>query len=99
MAFLIILIAVLAVALVVAFLLRKTIAAVKLGCADKALGALFGFVVGAVICGVLLALLAHFLNIGAPISQSWIASILLDRVPALLALLPDEFDVVRAWFQ
>jgi len=98
-AFLIILIAVLAVALVVAFLLRKTIAAVKLGCADKVLGALFGFVVGAVICGVLLALLAHFLNIEAPISQSWIASILLDRVPALLALLPDEFDVVRAWFQ
>lgn len=98
-AFLIIFIAVLAVAFVVAFLLRKTIAAVKLGCADKVLGALFGFVVGAVICGVLLALLAHFLNIEAPISQSWIASILLDRVPALLVLLPDEFDVVRSWFQ
>lgn len=98
-AFLIIFIAVLAVAFVVAFLLLKTIAAVKLGCADRALGALFGFVVGTVICGVLLALLAHFLNIKAPISQSWIASILLDRVPAVLALLPDEFDVVRGWFQ
>lgn len=97
-AFLIILIAVLAIALVVAFLLRKTIAAIKLGCADRALGALFGFVAGAVICGVLLALFAHFLNVKATIGQSWIASIFLDRVPALLVLLPDEFDTVRAWF-
>lgn len=97
-AFLIILIAVLAIALVVAFLLRKTIAAIKLGCADRALGALFGFVAGAVICGVLLALFAHFFNVKATIGQSWIASIFLDRVPALLVLLPDEFDTVRAWF-
>jgi membrane protein required for colicin V production len=98
-AFLIIFIAVLAVAIVVAFLLRKTIAAIKLGCADTVLGALFGFVVGAVICGVLLALFAHFFNVETTIGQSWIASIVLDRVPALLAILPDEFDTVRAWFQ
>jgi len=97
-AFLIIFLTILAVALVAAFLLRKTIAAVKLGCLDRLLGALFGFVVGAVICGVLLALAAHLLNAYEPIRQSWIASILLDRVPVLLVILPDEFDTVRAWF-
>ena len=98
-AFLVIFIAVLTLAVVVAFLLRKTIAVIKLGCADRVLGALFGVVVGAMICGVLLALLAHFFNVETTIGQSWIASVLLDRVPALLAILPDEFDTVRAWFQ
>lgn len=97
-AFIIIFIAVLAVAFVVAFLLRKTIAAIKLGWADGILGALFGFLVGAVICGVLIAFFAHFFNIGVTVSQSWLASILLDRIPVLLALLPDEFDAVRTLF-
>jgi len=98
-AFLILLIAVLALSLVAAFLVRRTIAAIKLGCVDRALGAVFGFVAGAVICGVVLALFAHFFDVRATIGQSWIASILLDRVPALLVLLPGEFDNVRGWFQ
>jgi len=98
-AFLIIFIAVLALAIVVALALRKGAAALKLGFADRVLGALFGFVAGAVICGVIMALFAHFFDVESTIGQSWIASILLDRVPALLALLPKEFDGVRAWFQ
>ena len=48
-AFLLIFIAVLAVAVATAFILRKTIAAIKLGCADRALGALLGFVAGSAI--------------------------------------------------
>lgn len=97
-AFLIIFLATVAVAIVATFLLRRTIALVKLGCVDRLLGALFGFLVGAVICGVLLALAAHLLNANEPIRQSWIASVLLDRVPVVLVLLPDEFDAVRDWF-
>ena len=98
-AFILIFVAVVAVVSVVAFLLRKTISAIMLGWADKLFGAVFGFVAGAVICGALLALFAHFLDIEGTVSQSWIASILLDRVPLLLALLPQEFDAVRGFFQ
>ncbi len=98
LAFIIIFIAVIAAAFVLAFLLRKTIATIKLGWADRLSGAIFGFIAGAVICGALLALFAHFLDIEGTVGQSWIASILLDRVPALLALLPDEFDSVREFF-
>lgn len=97
--FIIIFIAVIAAAVIVASLLRKTIALIKLGWADRILGALFGFVAGAVICGALLALFAHFLDVEGTVGQSWIASILLDRIPALLVLLPDEFDAVRRFFQ
>jgi len=99
LAFILIFVAVVAVACVVAFLLRKTISAIMLGWADRLLGAVFGLVAGAVICGALLALFAHFLDIEGTVSQSWIASILLDRVPLLLALLPEEFDAVRGFFQ
>ncbi len=99
LAFIIILIAVLAAAMVIAFSLRKTIAAIRLGWADRLLGALFGVLLGGVICGAFLAFFGHFLNIGATLGQSWIASLLLDRIPVLLALLPQEFDAVRTFFQ
>lgn len=99
LAFIIIFIAVIAAAFVLAFLLRRTIAALKLGWADNLSGAVFGFIAGAVTCGALLALVAHFWDIEGTVGQSWIASILLDRVPAVLALLPDEFDSVRAFFE
>jgi membrane protein required for colicin V production len=98
-AFIIIFIIVIAAAVVAAFLLRKTIAAIKLGWADRVLGALFGLTAGAVICGASLAILAHFFNIEGTVGQSGIASLLLDRVPVLLALLPDEFDAVRSFFE
>ena len=98
-AFIIILLAVIAAAFVVAFLLRRTLALVRLGWADRFLGALFGFLAGAVVCGVLLTLLTHFIDIEGTVSQSWIASLLLDRIPVLLALLPQEFDSVRSIFQ
>jgi membrane protein required for colicin V production len=99
LAFIIIFIAVVAAAVVLAFLLRKTIATIKLGWADRLSGAILGFIAGAVICGALLALFAHFFDIEGTVGQSWIASVLLDRVPALLALLPDEFDSVRDFFE
>ena len=97
-AFIIIFIAVIAAALVLAFLLRKTLATIKLGWADRALGAILGFLAGAVVCGAILALFGHFFDIEGTVGQSGVASILLDRVPALLALLPDEFDSVRHFF-
>lgn len=98
LAFIIIFIVVIAAAFVLAFFLRKTIAVIRLGWADRLAGALLGFIAGAVLCGALLALFGHFWDIEGTVGQSWIASVLLDRVPALLALLPDEFDSVRDFF-
>jgi len=98
-AFLIIFGIILILAMIAAFMLRKAATALKLGFLDKLLGALFGFVAGAVITGVVLALLAHFFNVESTIGESWVASMLLERVPAVLALLPEEFDSVREWFR
>ena len=70
-----------------------------LGWADKLLGALFGLVLGALFCGAVLTLLTRFLNIEATVGGSWIATMLLDRFPVVLALLPEEFDAVREFFQ
>ena len=98
LAFIIIFIAVIAAAFVLAFFLRRTLAAIRLGWTDRLAGAILGFIAGAVICGALLALFGHFFDTKGTVGQSWIASVLLDRVPALLALLPDEFDSVRQFF-
>jgi membrane protein required for colicin V production len=62
-------------------------------------GAVFGLVLGALFCGALLATWIKFLGIAKVISESSLAVILLDRFPAVLALLPGEFDSVRSFFQ
>ncbi len=98
-AFAIIFIAVMVAAVLLAFFLRRIISLVMLGWADKLLGALFGLVLGALFCGAALTLLTRFLNIEATVSGSWIATMLLDRFPVVLALLPEEFDAVREFFQ
>jgi len=56
-------------------------------------------VLGALLCSALLAVWVKFLGIAGVISQSSLAVILLDRFPAVLALLPDEFDAIRSFFQ
>lgn len=98
-AFAIIFIAVMVAAVLLAFFLRRIISLVMLGWADKLLGALFGLVLGALFCGAVLTLLTRFLTIEATVGGSWIATMLLDRFPVVLALLPEEFDAVREFFQ
>ncbi|MGB2798939.1 MAG: CvpA family protein [Dehalococcoidia bacterium] len=98
-AFAIIFIAVMVAAVLLAFFLRRIISLIMLGWADKLLGALFGLVLGALFCGAVLTLLTRFLTIEATVGGSWIATMLLDRFPVVLALLPEEFDAVREFFQ
>jgi len=98
-AFVIILAAVLAAAALLAIFLRRGASAIKLGWADRLGGAVFGLVMGALLCGCLLAIWVKFVGGGEIIAQSTVARILLDRLPMALALLPDEFDVVRSFFQ
>jgi len=97
-AFAIILIGVMLIASVLAAVLKWVVSAVMLGWVNRVGGAVFGFLLGAVFCGALLAIWANFLGTGA-ITSSGLATLLLDRFPMVLALLPEEFDAVRSFFQ
>ena len=98
-AFAIILIVVMVIAGILATFLKWAASAVMLGWVNRLGGAVFGLVLGAILCGALLAIWVKFFGIAGVISQSSLAAILLDRFPAVLALLPEEFDAIRSFFQ
>jgi len=98
-AFAIILIGVIIIAVLLAVLLKRLSSLTLLGWVDRLGGAVFGLLLGAIFCGALLAMWAKFLGVGGAISGSILASILLDHFPLVLGLLPAEFDAVRSFFQ
>jgi len=98
-AFTIIFIGVMVIAAVLARLLERVASVIMLGWANRLVGAILGFVIGAMLCGALLAIWVKYLGISGAIAESNIAPILLDRFPKVLALLPEEFDAVRSFFQ
>ncbi len=97
-AFAIILIGVMVVARVVAGLLKRVVSMLMLGWIDRVGGAIFGLVLGATLCGALLAIWIKYLGMADAIAESALAFLLLDRLPMVLALLPGEFDGVRSFF-
>ena len=98
-AFAIILVAVMIVAGVLASVLKWIASAVMLGWINRLGGAVFGFLLGAVFCAVLLAIWVKFLGLVGPVDESGLAIFLLDRFPAILTLLPEEFNSIRSFFQ
>jgi len=98
-AFAIILIGIMVIAGVLASLLKWAASVLMLGWVNRLGGALFGLMLGAILCGAVLATWIKFLGIAGAIVESTLAAILLDYFPAVLALLPEEFDVVRSFFQ
>lgn len=98
-AFAIILIGVMVIAGVLANLLKRAVSAVMLGWVNRIGGAIFGLVLGAVFCGALLAMWIKFIGIQSIIVESAMTNMLLDFFPVVLALLPDEFNAVRSFFQ
>jgi len=97
-AFAIILIGIMVVASVLARLLKWAASVVMLGWVNQLGGAVFGFGLGAIFCGAILAIWVKFLGAGA-IAESGLAAVLLDRFPMVLVLLPHEFDAIRSFFQ
>lgn len=97
-AFAIIMIAVLVVAAIVAGFLTWAARLVLLGWVNRLGGAILGLFLGAFFCGALLAMWVHFVGTAEVITDSVIATVLLDRLPMVLALLPGEFDSVRSYF-
>ena len=98
-AFAIILIGVMIIAIVLARLLKWAASVMMLGWVNQLGGAVFGFTLGAIFCGALLAIWVKWLGVGSTITESIVAAILLDKFPLILALLPDEFDTIRSFFQ
>ena len=98
-AFIIILVGILVIAGVLARLLKWTASVMMLGWVNHLGGAVFGLLLGAIFCGALLATWVKFLGVTGVITESNLAFILVDFFPVVLALLPDEFDAVRPFFQ
>ncbi len=98
-AFAIILIGVMVIAVVLARLLKWAASVVMLSWVNHLGGAIFGLALGAIFCGALLAIWVKWLGVGSTITESIVAAILVDKFPLILALLPDEFDAIRSFFQ
>lgn len=97
-AFIIILLLVFIIANVIAFFLRATISALTLGWIDRVGGAVFGFLMGAIIISAMLATVVKFFGEGI-VTESALAGFLLDKFPIVLGLLPSQFDSIRDFFQ
>ena len=97
-AFIIILVVVAAAAALLARLLKWATSLMMLGWVNHLGGAVFGFLLGAVLWGALLAIWIKFFGIGGAMADSSVAAILLDRFPLVLRLLPEEFGAIRSFF-
>jgi len=98
-AFILIMGIVAAVAAVLAAVLTWLTKLITLGWLNNLGGAFFGFVSGAFSVAALLTLWIKFLGPANIVRESSLATILLDRFPAVLALLPEQFDAIRSFFQ
>lgn len=98
-AFGVIVIVVMLAASILAGVLKWITSLVMLGWVNYLGGAAIGLITGAILCGALLTLWGNFLSTPDVFTESVLAGFLLDSFPAVLALLPDEFDAVRSFFE
>ena len=96
-AYVLILVVVLVIAAVAAKLLKSFIKIVMLGWVNTAGGAIFGLLIGMILLGAIMATWEKFFGPDM-LTKSFIAEFLLDKFPIVLGLLPEEFDVVRDFF-
>jgi len=96
-AFAIIMIGVTVIAGVLALVLKWVTSVMMLGWVNRIGGAVFGLVLGVLLCGAVLALWVKFLGAGEAITDSSLAAIL-SRFPLVLNLLPGEFDSIGSLF-
>ncbi len=100
LAFAIIFVLVVVVALVLASLLRGFLCLVFMGWVDNLGGAALGLAIGGIVPAILLMLAIRFYPSGAEatIRDSSLATFLVGRFTSVLALLPEELDGVRQFF-
>ena len=98
-AFTIIFIGIMMIAALLARLLESTASVIMMGWANRLVGAILGFILGALFCGVILAVWAKYIGTPGVVAQSQVAPVLLGTFPRVLALLPQNFDSVRSFFE
>ncbi len=98
-AFAIILVGIMIIAVVLARLLKWAASVIMLGWLNHLGGAAFGLALGAIFCAALLAIWAKWLGVGSTIDESGVSVFLLEKFPLVLALLPGEFDTIHSFFQ
>lgn len=98
-AFVIIFVGVMIIAALLARLLERVTEAIMLGWANRLVGGILGFILGAFFCGAVIAIWVKYLGMTGAISTSKIAPFLLYYFPRVLALLPREFDAIRPFFE
>jgi membrane protein required for colicin V production len=98
-AFAIILVAVMIVAVIAAKLVHWALSAVMLGWIDHIGGAILGLFMGFVFCGAVLTMWIKFLGFSSVFENSLLAGFLVDSFPIVLGFLPSEFDSVRSFFK
>ena len=84
-----------------ASLISRALSLILLGWLNGLLGGVLGLLLAMMAWGTLLALLLLFPALAPEglIRDSFLASLILERFPLLLALLPEEFDRVRTFFR
>ena len=97
-ALILILVGVIVVAGLLARLLKLALSVVMLGWVDKVGGAVVGLLVGAIIWSIILATWVQFFGSDL-VTDSALAEVLVDKFPLILALLPEEVDAIRDFFQ
>lgn len=97
-AYILILIVVMIIASILARLLKTIISIAMLGWVNHLGGAVFGLLLGAIFWGAILAIWVRFFGTGL-VTESFIAGVLLNKFPLVLALLPSDFDIIRNYFQ
>ena len=95
----IIMVGTLIVSIILAVILTRFIHLTLLGWLDRLLGGIFGLALGALLCAASLAACVKY-GLGTDFTQgSGIAQLMLDKFPAILILLPGDFDSVKEFFQ
>jgi len=98
LAFILILVAVMAVTAVLVRFLKFGVRVVMLGWVAHVGGALFGFLSGFILLSAILATWVKFFGSGL-VTDSFLGKVMLDYFPLILGLLPGEFDAIRNFFQ
>lgn len=95
----VILVGTLIVSIILSVILTKILHLAFLGWLNRLLGGIFGLASGALLCAASLAACVKY-GLGTDFIQgSGIAQLMLDWFPAILILLPSDFDSVKDSFQ
>ncbi len=112
-AFIIVFVVIFVIVYISASMLRKIMQLMLLGWVDRLAGAALIFIVGWIVCSMIVVMVARYGALGADyvpgstvssesvedmIDDSALATFQIDTFPIVMKLLPGEFDVVRDYF-